>query len=172
MWNIYNLPKEIEEALDKYYLCFDEDWCLIATDEELEIANKEIQELQNKREELIDWFLKDRQNKKAENEWLALEIQRLQARQKRNNDKISFIEKFIDWSFKDTYKKPINYWSFTISYRNSKQTIIEDENLIDNKYKKEVTKTSIIKADIKKAIEAGEKVTGAKIVENLNLTIK
>lgn len=56
----------------------------------------------------------------------------------------------------------------------SKQVVIEDESLVDNKFKKTVVKTttSVVKADIKKAIESGEEVKGAYIQENLNLQIK
>ena len=91
MSNIYELPKEIEEALNKYYECFDEDWCLIVSPEEFEEINKWLQELQNKKEELINWFLSDRVNKQAENAGLDMEIKRLQDRIKRNNNKIKFI---------------------------------------------------------------------------------
>ena len=56
----------------------------------------------------------------------------------------------------------------------SKQVVIEDESLVDDKFKKTkiTTTTSVVKADIKKAIESGEEVKGAYIQENLNLQIK
>lgn len=55
----------------------------------------------------------------------------------------------------------------------SKQVIIEDEDLVNDKFKKTVTKitTSVVKADVKKAIEAGETVEGAILQENFNLRI-
>ena len=67
--NIYELPKEIEQALEKYYSCFDEDTGeMIVEDEVFEKIQAELFELQNKKEELLEWYLKDRLNKKAENE--------------------------------------------------------------------------------------------------------
>lgn len=172
MSNIYELPKEIEEALNKYYECFDEDWCLIVSPEEFEEINKWLQELQNKKEELINWFLSDRVNKQAENAGLDMEIKRLQDRIKRNNNKIKFIESFIDFNFKDDYKKPIQHWNFTISYRKSKATIIENKELIPKEYIKERVSYSEDKTAIKKALEAWEEVKGAKLEERLNLNIK
>jgi len=67
--SIYTLPKEIEQALERYYSCFDEDTGeMIVEDEVFEKIQAELFELQNKKEELLEWYLKDRLNKKAENE--------------------------------------------------------------------------------------------------------
>ncbi len=171
--NIYELPKEIEQALEKYYSCFDEDTGeMIVEDEVFEKIQAELFELQNKKEELLEWYLKDRLNKKAENEWIQMEIQRLQDRVARNNKKIERVEKIVDYQFREDYTKPIALWNFTIAYRKSKSTIIEDENIIDFKYKKEKVSISIDKTAIKKAIESGEQVKWARISENMNLTIK
>ncbi len=171
--NIYELPKEIEQALEKYYSCFDEDTGeMIVEDEVFEKIQAELFELQNKKEELLEWYLKDRLNKKAENEWIQMEIQRLQDRVARNNKKIDRVEKIVDYQFREDYTKPIALWNFTIAYRKSKSTIIEDENIIDFKYKKEKVSISIDKTAIKKAIESGEQVKWARISENMNLTIK
>lgn len=176
MSNIYSLPSEIEEKLNQYYDMFDcETWELIVEEEVLKEKEKELFELQNKKDELLDYYLKDRANKLAENVWLQAEIERLQARQKRNKAKIDRVEKIVDYNFSEMYNwKAIAFWNFTVSYRKSKQTIIEDESLLPEKFviKEMIEKVSIPKAEIKKAIEDWEEVPWAKIQENKSLTIK
>jgi len=169
---IYELEQNITEALNNYYKCFDEDGELIVTPQEYDEINKGLVELQNKKWELIDYFLKDRVNKKAENDWLQAEIERLQARIKRNNNKVWFIENYIDYNYKSEYNKPVNVWNFTISYRKSEAVKILDENLIDFKYKKEKLSISIDKTEIKKDLKAWKIVDGAEIENKLNLNIK
>jgi hypothetical protein len=60
--------------------------------------------------------------------------------------------------------------TLTLSLRSSKAVEVVDENLVDEEYfrvKKEVSKT-----ELKKAIEEGKEVFGARIVENISLQIK
>ena len=174
--NIYELPKEIDQALTNYYNCFDEETGeLNVPEEELEVSNKALFELQNRKEELLQWYLKDRANKIAENSGLQSEIDRLSARIKQNKKKIERVEKIVDFNCKDTYNgKATNYGSFSVNYKKSTCTIIEDASKIPEKYKTQetVTTTKIPKADIKKAIDKGEKVPGARLEEKLSLKIK
>lgn len=176
MTNIYTLPEETEKALFAYYACFDEEtWELIVTEEYLKEKEKELFDLQNKKEELLDWYLKDRANRLADNAWLQNEITRLQNRIEVNNVKITRVEKIVDYNFGEMYNwKAIAFWNFTVNYRKSKSTVIENEEMIPEKFvKREVIEiVSIPKAGIKKAIEAGKEVPGAVIKENKNLTIK
>lgn len=174
--NIYELPKEIEEALEKYYSCFNpETGEQIVEDEELKKIDKELFELQNTKEELLEWYLKDRINKKADNIWIQAEIARLQERVLVNNKKIERVENIIDYNFKEDYKwKPIHFWNFTIAYKKSTKTIIEDENKIPSKFKikQVVTTIKIPKKEIKEALDKWEKVPWAKLENSLNLNIK
>lgn len=176
MSNIYELPKEIDQALIAYYNCFDEDTGeQIVTDEEVEAANKSLFELQNRKEELLEWYLKDRANRIADNAWLQNEISRLQERIKANDKKIQRVEKIVDFNFKDDYDgKPIHYGNFTVNYTKSKQTVFTDESLIPEKFinRSTVEVVKIPKADIKKAIDSGEEVPWVEIKENLKLKIK
>lgn len=176
MSNIYELPKEIEETLFKYYACFDEEtWELIAEEKEFEEIQKALFDLQNQKDELLNWYLKDRANRLADNAGLQNEIDRLQKRIKVNNAKIERVENIIDYNFGKIYDwKAIAFWNFTINYRKSKQTIIENEEILPKKFIKieMIEKKSIPKADIKKAIESWEIVPWASIQENKTLTIK
>lgn len=172
--NIYELPKEIENALYEYYSCFDEEnWELVCDDSVLKEKESALFELQNKKDDLIKWYLEDRANRLSHNLWIDSEIERLLKMKKSNESKIKRIENIIDYTFRDEYKwKPVMFWNFKIWYRKSKQTIILDEDLIPSEYKKEVVKTTISKSDIKKAIESGKFIQGASVCENMNLNIK
>lgn len=172
--NIYELPKEINEALEKYYSCFDQDtWELITTEEEMKLAETRMFELQNRKEELLEWYLKDRANRIAHNEWISQEIKRLQDIQKRNNKNIERVEKIIDFNIENKEKKT-TLWNFIVSYRKSKSTVIEDESKIPEDYivREMIESVKIPKDPIKNAIESGEEVPWAYISNNIKLVIK
>ena len=58
------------------------------------------------------------------------------------------------------------------SFRKSKQVVITDEDSIPPMYIKTKVENAPDKTAIKKAIEGGETVTGAQVVENQNIQIK
>ena len=172
MSRIYEIEQEIELALEKYYNCFNEDWELTATDKEFDIAEKELTELQNKKSEFLEWILKKRANLKSDINWIECEIKRLSAMKDRIQRRINQSESFIEIIVKPNYDwKTTNYWLFSVWFRKSKQTIIEDESLLDA-YKKEELFVSYDKTAIKKDLEAGKEVKWARIEEILNLQIK
>lgn len=176
MSNIYTLPNEIEETLFKYYWCFDEETGeLIVEESVLKEIESNLFDLQNRKDELLTWYLQDRSNRLAHNAGIDAEIERLQKMKKQNDSKIKRVEKIVDYNFKEDFNgKAVLFWNFKVSYRKSKQTIIENEDLIPEKFIKRETieKVTIPKTQIKKAIEAGETVEGAKIQENMILSIK
>lgn len=170
--NIYELPKEIEQIMAEYDQCFDQDTGeMLSTDEEYNIILNKLIEKQNKKDEMIEWMLKKRANANANIEAIGIETKRLQARAGREARTIEQMEKMIKY-FIPTAEKPVIISNWTVSYRSSKATIFDDEALIPWIYKEEVTSIKIDKAAIKKAIEAGEEVTGAHIQVNNNLQIK
>lgn len=59
-----------------------------------------------------------------------------------------------------------------IGTRKSVSTVIEDEETIPSKFVTIVQTEKINRTEIKKAIQAGEDVPGAHLVENINLSIK
>lgn len=68
--------------------------------------------------------------------------------------------------------KKIEEPDIRISTRKSVGTVIEDEEAIPSKFVTIVQTQKINKTEIKKAIQAGEDVPGAYLVENVNLAIK
>lgn len=59
-----------------------------------------------------------------------------------------------------------------VTFRTSQETIIDNEVKIPDRYKSEKIVITVDKTAVKKAILAGEKVTGAHIKENVNATVK
>ena len=171
---INELNENIIQALNKYYECFDDEtWELIVSDEEFAKIEKELEEYQNKKDDLKTWALQQKTNLDASINWIDLEIKRLtelkESQTKKLNQNENFI-KFLFWKL----DKPIVFWNYKIWYRKSESTIIEDKTLIPSKFIVIETKTTekIPLAEIKKAIENWEIVPWAKIQENLNFYIK
>lgn len=136
MTNIYEIWKEIEEALEKYYECFDEDWILIE-DSNFEEINKELIELQNKKSDFMEWILKKRVNITSSIPWIKSEIERLQKIVSWYEKDIDKTDSFIESLVKPIYDwKPLVYGNFKISFRKSESIVVDDENLIDTKFKK------------------------------------
>ena len=80
------------------------------------------------------------------------------------------LEKEIDQWMTENQKEKAEAAGFVVSYRKSYRTIVEDENLIPDHFCKVVRQPVL--NDIKKAINEGEVVPGARIETKQNLQIK
>ena len=174
--NIYNLPKEVETALAKYYACFDpETGELVVEDSILAKAQKELDEMENTGNEILGWKLQDRANAIARATMYSNEIERLSACMKREQKQASQADMLIERAFESIYDgKPMTIGTFTLSYRKSEATNIVDESLIPSQYLKtpEPPAPKPDKTAIKEAIKAGTLVPGAEIETRQNLQIK
>lgn len=170
---LYEINQEVEILLNKYEALFDEDWVLIWTDEELETIQKQLEEKQNKVDELKTWALQKRANTLASINSIDLEIERLSKLKESQNKKLDNTNNFLKHLFWKL-DKPIIFDNWKIWYRKSETTVIENKDLLPSKFKiievKEVEKIPL--AEIKKAIESGEEVPWAIIQENLKFYIK
>lgn len=100
------------------------------------------------------------------------EIERLEERKayvKKNKEKMKQI---VGGAMEEFGITKIKGDTLQLSFRKSEIVEVFDENLLDEKFKKEKTEISIDKTAIKNAIKNGENVQGAKIVEKNNLQIK
>jgi hypothetical protein len=177
MSNIYQLEKEIEELLEIYYDCFDENWELRVEDEVFEKVNNELIELQNRKSDFIEWILKKRVNLNSDILWVKSEIERLnkmvQSYEKQLEKTDSFVEKIVkpvyEWS-------PIIYWNFKVSFRKSESLVIDDESLISEDLKIFVPPSDwYFKTDknvLKKALKEWVEIQGIHIETKENLQIK
>ncbi len=172
--NLYKLEIEIEEVLEKYYNCFDEDWIQIVTDEEFQTINSELLDLQNRKSDFIEWLLKKRVNINSDILWLDSEIKRLQDMKKSLLSQSEKTENFIENIVSKTYEwKPIIYWSFKVSFRKSEQLIVDNQDLVPNELKKHIPESYIIdKTELKKLIKNWELIEWVHIEEKSNLQIR
>lgn len=173
MTNIYQLPREIEKALDLYYSSWDEDGVQCVTDEELKVREIALFELQNQKTELLEWYLKSRANTLANLPGIEAEIKRLSEIKNKEQKKIERIEKILDYNFSQMFQwKPLAIGNFSVSYRKSEAVTIENEEIIPTEFKKEKVMISVDKIAIKEALKDGREVQWASIETRLNLQIK
>lgn len=101
---------------------------------------------------------------------LAKEIKRLQELKKREDSKVELLKQRIKEAMIQFGLEKVETPMMKISFRKSTAVEILDENAIEAKYSK--FSTTPDKVAIKKALEAGEQVLGAVLVENQNIQIK
>ena len=107
--------------------------------------------------------------KDAFNSKIDEEIKRLQALKKRNNNTVTRLKDTLLVAVKTFGDFEIGTQKF--GTRKSSSVNIIDAEKVPAKFKTITTTTSISKADVKKAINNGEEVPGAEVVENKNLKI-
>jgi len=108
-------------------------------------------------------------NLKAESAMIKAEEKKLKERRQIVDNKLANISEWLKFNLHGEKRAAGNY---KISYRNSKATSIENIELIPAEYI--ITKTTEMpdKTAIKKAILAGEEVSGAVVVEKSNMEVK
>lgn len=172
MSTLYDLPMEANEAMRLYLSCFDQETGELTAPEEMaEWFLAELERLQNKKDESIEWILKTRGNAEANVTGIESEIARLKKRLDQECKTVDRMDALVR-RFLPEIDKPMTISNWTVSYRSSKQTIIDDDSLVPSQFKKEKTTISIDKTEVKKAIESGEEVPGAHILEVQNLQIR
>lgn len=75
--SIYNIPEEVQKAIDRYYDCFDEETGELIKDEAyMEAAAKHLEDMQNRSDDLLIWYVQDLQNRKLRVDMIDAEIER------------------------------------------------------------------------------------------------
>ena len=166
---LYEITSEMR-ALDELFLsCIDEEPGEVKDDGVIDILEQELQiQLQTKGAGIIKSF----KNSEAMLNGVDEEIKRLQALKKSISNQINSRKEYIVRNMEMMGITKIETELGNLSLRKSKSVNIYDESLIDKKFIEIETKEKISKTEIKKAIEAGENVQGANIVEKNSLNIK
>ena len=115
-------------------------------------------------------YVKAIKNYKAESDAIAEEIKRLQEKKKVCENAVNRMKTALSTSMDIFGMNKVRAGLFKISLTTSKAVNIIDENAIPENYKR--VKYEVSKTDIKKAIESGETIEGAEIVENKSITIR
>ena len=100
------------------------------------------------------------------------EIKRLTEIKNRCKKNSENIKEYIAYNMKKANIEKIETDIVKFSFRKSKSLEITDESRIPKEFIKEKIVTSVDKMAIKNALKQGETVTGAELVENINLSIK
>jgi len=100
------------------------------------------------------------------------EIKRLQGLRKFHSNQHAKLKNYITYSMNLAGLDKIETDLVKFIFRKSKSIQIDNESFLDKKFIKEKITYSPDKTAIKKAIESGEEVAGAVLVENKNLQIK
>lgn len=172
--NVYELSQETEKAFSGYLSCFDPDTGeQTATDEEVATKYAELKELENRKDELVEWALKKRANALSNCAAAKAEIDRIAQLGEREGKTASRMEKLIGLFFPaDKTPKPVILGNFQVSYRASSAVEILDASKLPKKFIVKKVTTSPDKTAISAAIKAGKKVPGARIEERQNIQIK
>lgn len=128
----------------------------------------ELQEQLLKKSEGLIQIIK---HKEYQLETLDDEIKRLQTIKKVRSNQLSNFKEFIKVNMQQMELKKIETVLGALSLRTSKAVEL-NEDLIDPKYGTIIQETKFSKTEIKKLLEAGEVINGARIVENLSLQVK
>ena len=164
---LYEITNEMR-VLDELFLSYiDEETGEVKDDGVIDILEQELQ-LQTKGAGIIKSF----KNSEAMLNGVEEEIKRLQALKKSISNQINSKKEYIVRNMEMMGITKIETELGNLSLRKSKSVNIYDESLIDKKFIEIETKEKISKTEIKKAIEAGENVQGANIVEKNSLNIK
>ena len=116
------------------------------------------------------WMIKKLE---SENVTISNELERLKHIEKRNDKLIDRLKESMKMAL-EIFGESKKIDTFTLSIKETKSTDIFDAELVPEKFKvtETVITTKIPKDEIKKAIDSGEEVPGAKIVTNKTLQIK
>lgn len=102
---------------------------------------------------------------------LDTEIKRLQAKKEALGTRRTKLKDYLSETLKTLGMSNIKGKLFNVSFRKSSSLKIDDENLIPEEYKQEVTSVQIDKNGIKKAMKV-EEIPGCHIETNSSIQIK
>lgn len=164
MPNTYAIHNDIDAAEQLIAQTYDAETGEITGDyEAAEKLRQEVQALG------LETLCKARANRLALIANIKAEEERLKARRQRLEKSVDGLESDINAVYQRV-DAPVQYaGNFTISTRKSTQ-VITDGTFYDERFIR--TTTSVDKAELKKALTAGEQIMGARLQTNYNLQIK
>ncbi len=166
---LYELVSEEKKLSELFILAIDEETGEIRDNETLEELETELKNaLVNKSEGIIKVI----RNQESDLEMVTAEIERLTNLKNRIKKEIENFKSYVKFNMKKMDIKKIETSLGNISLRQSTATEIYDEASLPKEFLKEKITYTPSKTEIKKAIESGQEVKGARLVVNTSLTIK
>lgn len=164
-FKLYELTDELEQAYEMLSNSVDEDG--VIPDDIKEVFDK-VQGLFDEKVVGIALMIKRLENNIDS---CRKEEERLKKMRKSLENKIAYLKNYIINNMQAVGKKKIETLQAKVVLAKSKAVNLIDMDLLDNKFKVEEITVKADKKAIKEAIESGEKVEGAELVENTNLRI-
>lgn len=166
---LYELVSEEQKLNELFLTAIDEETGEIRDNETLEELETELKNaLVNKSEGIIKVI----RNQESDLEMVTAEIERLTNLKNKMKKEIENFKSYIKFNMKKMDIKKIETSLGNISLRQSTATEIYDEASLPKEFLKEKITYTPSKTEIKKAIESGQEVKGARLVVNTSLTIK
>ena len=169
--NLYEIQKDWHSSIHNFLNCFDENW------EALEWVNPEeaqalMSELENQRDEKIENILKYRANLLADSLWIDGEIQRLIKLRDSSAKKADRLENYLESILAiDGKDKKHSVGSWTMKWSKWTSTIIDDESLVPDEFKKEKTTISVDKTLIKEQLKEWKEVPWARLEQTYSFKV-
>jgi hypothetical protein len=162
---LYEISNQYEHIFNNLY---DEE-----TGEILETVQKQLNALDAVRDKkcvAVAAFIK---NMEAERDAIKTAKENMATREKRYKNRIEYLEHYLKDNMQLCGITKLSHPEFEIKLKES-QAVDDDIDLLllPTKYQETVTETKVLKAEIRKALMNGEKIPGAKLKTNLNLSIK
>ena len=166
---LYELVSEEQKLNELFLTAIDEETGEIRDNETLEELETELKNaLVNKSEGIIKVI----RNQESDLEMVTAEIERLTNLKNKMKKEIENFKDYIKFNMKKMNLKKVETSLGNISLRQSTATEIYDEASLPKEFLKEKITYTPSKTEIKKAIESGQEVKGARLVVNTSLTIK
>lgn len=169
---LYEINQELEDAVAN--LDFDWETGEIGENYDEELMGR-IQELAIEKKNLLEYLAKLALNTKAESEAIKAEERRLKARREAKDHRYDALIRVLD---RECGEKT-DFGVATLSYRKTKSTEITDERKVyewlSSNGKTQafvIPAPKLIRAEIKKIIEAGEEIPGAEIVQKQSCSLR
>lgn len=140
-----------------------------------EMSESDIQELESlelaKEEKLKGYGVIIRETE-GEIATIKAEIERLNKLSKMMQNKAEWLKNNLNYFMQSNDMKEFKSVEVNITFRTSKQLVVQDESKIAKKWFKKVTELKLDKQGIKDFIAEGNKVKGCEIVTKQNIQIK
>lgn len=166
--NLYEIDKGIERILENGFNGeVDEE-----TGELIEYGTHDLDELLMERKDKIEAICLYIKNQEALAADIKTEEETLSERRKAKEAKIERLKEYLATSMTAAGEDKFETAKTAVSFRKSKAVVIDNEDIVPIEYKKEKITVTPDKTAIKKAIESGAEIAGARIEERRKVAIK
>lgn len=169
METIFDIELKYKAVFDELESLVDLESGEIVDPEQYDILKARLTEIEGDRDEKIRNTIRYYKSQDIYLKGLEAEAKRIADEKAKVKRTMERVKKLIEW---ETGGKPLKDPEFTVSYRRTKSVQILDIDQIPDVYMRSKTTIEPDKTSIKQAIQDGEIIPGAELVENTSITVK